>query len=234
MRVDYILYGVVFVTFAILLNHKLIQAKKAKIQSSIIEGLKQIAESMKSGNSFETAVKVQADMKQFPSSAFFGSVLKKTTEGKSTEDALSEAADESKDEIISYIAEVISLTLTSKGNIIASLNSLSSKLWEINHIQKRIDQKASAALATLQVMGIVIVPAIFYFLAGVLSTETAPIVIDMAMKSYLGAIMVIFSFLDYFIFKNIKETLFVLPAGISVYLVYLFILGPMIGNFFIA
>ena len=46
-------------------------------------------------------------------------------------------------------------------------------------------------------------------------------------------IMIIFSFLDYFIFRDLKESLYILPAGIGVYLLYIFVVGDLIAKFII-
>jgi len=232
MNLDYILYGLLAISLVVLFIHKITAIKKIKMERSVIEALKQISESMKAGNSFETAIKSHADQKEYPSAKFFQRVLDKAAQGKSTEDAMTETANESNNEMLSYITEVIVLTLSSKGNIIASLSNLSNKLWEINHIQKKVDDKASSALTTLQFVGIAIIPAVFYFISGVLSSKEMPMMVDLPMQIYFFGIMIIFSFMDYFIFRDLKESLFVLPAGVSIYLIYIITLGPMIGGFF--
>ena len=227
------IYELVVLSIALLIYHKIKMANKEELENSVIDCMKQIAESMKAGNSFETAMKIQVDNGKGSCVKFFKKVLDKTQKGKTTEQALTETANEEKDEILRYVSEVIVLTLSSKGNVIGSITNLSHKLWEINHLQKRVDQKASAALTTLQIAAIVIVPAIFYFLAAILTSETAPLSVDFPMKVYFGIIMIIFSFLDYFIFRDLKESLYILPAGIGVYLLYIFVVGDLIAKFII-
>lgn len=227
MNNDYYMYGLYAATaisLVLLIWHKIASARKAELEDSMIQGMKQIAESMKSGNSFEAAMKYVSEQSHNYNSKFFKKVLKKCQEGMPVDKALLEMS--KNDEMLSYVAEIVVLTISSKGNIIASLDALSQKLWIISHLQKRVDDKASSALATLQALGIVVMPGIFYFLPGVLGLNAG--VLDIYMKIYLGVIMVIFSSLNYLIFRDAKEILYVLPAGILIYLLFIFKLGNML------
>jgi Flp pilus assembly protein TadB len=230
---DYILYASTAFAIALLIWRKVSLVKRQVVEQNVIEELKQIAEYMKSGNSFETAIKEISEKASSNNSGFFKKVLTLSNNGLTIEQALTKTAEKTKNNTLIYVSEVISLTITSKGNVIQSLEKLSNKLWEINHLQKKIDEKASAALTTMQTVGILVMPGIFYFISSILSTEEFIIAVDMPMKIYLGVIMCIFCLMDYIIFRNLKESLFVFPTGITIYLIYIIKLGPLITGFFI-
>jgi Flp pilus assembly protein TadB len=232
MNLNYLIYGSVIITLILFILRKYVLSKNSLLEQNVIESLKQISESMKTGNSFESAINQMSTRTSEPSSHYFKKILKLSQQGMSIDQALIETAKRSRNQTLSYISEVIALTITSKGNIINSLDKLSNKLWEIEHLQKKIDEKASSALTILHVVAILIMPAIFYFLAGILSTDDLIIGVDLPMKIYLGLIMLLFSFMEYFIFKDFKECLFTLPLGISIYFTHIIILGPIITNLF--
>ncbi|MCB9359102.1 hypothetical protein H6503_04180 [Candidatus Woesearchaeota archaeon] len=223
MKIELILYPLLAATLAIIIYHMSVSGSRARQQEKVIDSMKQIAQSMMSGDSLETAMtKVDCN--------YFTKVLELMNSGMTIDMALKDAA--KNDKVLMYIADVISLTVSSKGNIIVSLNRLSNKLWEVNHLQKRIDEKASAAITTLQVMGIAVMPAIFYFLAGILSTEEWLVQVDLTMQIYLGFMMLVFTMLNYIIFKDLKGSMIVLPFSAVLYALYILSLGPLLYGLF--
>jgi Flp pilus assembly protein TadB len=229
MRTELIIYAMTGIALGILFLHKISMMRRKEAEKQVVESLRRIAESMRTGNTFEAAIKQISDEKE--SSAFFKKVLKESNKGKTLMQALSDTAEKSRDKNIKYIAEVLSLTISSKGNIIASLERLSDRLSEISHLQRKIDVKAASALTTLQVLGIAVLPGIFYFLAGILGDAFSEISINIPLMIYLGAVMVIFSMLDYLLFRNFKESMYVLPAGVMIFILYITELGPLLANF---
>ncbi|MFT4303486.1 MAG: type II secretion system F family protein [Candidatus Woesearchaeota archaeon] len=224
MKIEFILYPLLLVTISIIVYYYIRKGIQDSEEDSVIDAMKHIAQSMTSGDSFETAM-TKVDCK------YFNHIIKLTNNGVELDKAMIRAA--GKNKTLLYISEVLSLTFTSKGNIVNSLNRLSNKLWEINHLQKKIDSKASSAIATLQVMGIVLMPAIFYFLAGILSSEDLIIEVDLIMQGYLGILMLTFTMLNYFVFKDYKGSIIILPFSIVLYITYLLLLGPIIYGVFI-
>jgi Flp pilus assembly protein TadB len=230
----YSLWPYAFCAFAFLVYilHKLNQARYNNIENSIVEVMQYMAESLKAGNSFETVVLNISKSKSYACAGFFRKIINKANKGTSIEKAFMEEAEKTHNEILIFFSEIVSLSYSSKANIVYTLKELSAKLAEIRHLQSRIDEKASGALTMIQFTAILLLPIVFYFIAAVLNSADTPLFVDSAMKAYFLAATLLFSFMDYILFKDLKETAYMVFLGLSIYFMNVICLGPLITNLF--
>lgn len=206
--------------------------QKSKLDGSIVESLNNIAQELDAGNSIETSIMTISQDKSNPSAKYFGKLIEETRKGHSFQESLEIVSKNSDSRTFSYVCDIILLAQKSKGNISSSLKELSQNLWEIDHLQESVNSKAGAPLSTLKMLGIIIIPLLYYMMASVLSSDTLVIAITTPFKVYFVGTALAMSFADYFLFSDYKEGLYILPFTIT-YMILVFVkLGPMIGGFF--
>ena len=227
---DYILYIFIFF-FIVYIVYLLISSRKEKFESSLVASLNDIAQSLDAGNAIETALFRISQDKSNSASYYFSKVIAETKKGSSFQKALEKFSKKSGSRTFSYICDILLLADTAKGNISSRLKTLSENLWELDHLQKDINSKASGPITTLKFLGIVLIPLIYYFLAAVLSSETIVLVISLPFVLYFLAVASLMSFTDTFMFRDIKEGIVALPLAISYIGLVVYKISPLITTF---
>jgi Flp pilus assembly protein TadB len=227
----YILY-ILGVTVLIYVIYNVIDTKKTKMENSLIEALNNIAQEIDAGNTIETAIMTVSKDKSNPSSKYFKEMLKETENGRSFEEAIKYVSKKTDSEMFSYICSIILLEQNSKGDISNSLKHLAQNLWEINNLQNSINAKAAAPMTTLKLLGIALVPVLYYSLAGALSSPGAIVEITLPLKVYFCCIALAITFTEYFLFGDYKEGLYLLPFTIAFMITLFLKIGPYMTSFF--
>ena len=228
---QYILY-IFIACIAGYVVHSLIEGKRTKLDTSLVDSLNNIAQELDAGNSIESAITTISKDKSNPSSKYLAKIIEETKKGHSFEESLEIVSKKTHSKTFAYICDIILLAQKSKGNIADSLKKLSQNLWEIDHLQASVNSKAAGPASTLKILGIVIIPLLYYMMAAVLSSETMLIEITTSFKVYFFAVALAMTFSDYFLFGDIEEGLYILPFSIS-YLILVFLkIGPYITIYF--
>ena len=203
---------------ALYLGYKQLQGNASALDASMIETMEQIATHLEMGRSMETALTLVSEDKHNKSAHHFRMVVKLIKEGKTMQDALDMAGTKSGSPTFAYITSIIAETEKSRGDEAPALKNLSKKLWDIQHLQETIDKKSRMPIMILQLLGIFFLPMIYYFLAILLQTKTLDTVGIMQtplMLGYLLAVNVGITFLDLFIFRDLLESMLLLPVSLS-------------------
>jgi Flp pilus assembly protein TadB len=227
---DYIIIGFCILSFIIFIVHKINKSIQYDREQSLIQALSAVAENLRAGNSLETIMVSMVGKKEYKCTIWFSKIIELTNKGTPLILSFEQVARKSGSEVFIFVSEVITLTYSSKGNIVDTLHNLSNKLNDIAFLQQRIDEKSNSALTSLQLIGMIGMPIIFYALASFLSSELLIIEVDLNMKVYFGALTLLLSMLSYLIFDDIIDSFYNLLLGVSSYLMIIFILGPNIGN----
>lgn len=228
---NYALY-LTITALAIYLIYSFIDTRRSKIDKSLIDSLYNIAQELDKGNSIQASIAQISKDKSNPSSDYFKKIIEKSNKGLSFQDSIKEVSKQSSSETFSYICSILLLAISSKGRISGSLKQLSQNLWEIDHLQESIITKSSSALSTLKLLGIILIPLIYYFMSSILSSGSMIMQLTLPFKIYFFTIAVSMTFTDYFMFKDIKDGLFLLPFTIF-YISYVIIkIGPFISGYF--
>ena len=224
---------ILLVSIGIYVIYSVIDSRQKKLDSSLIESLNNIAQNLESGNAIESSVLAVSKDKSNAASKYFKEIIDETNEGLSFEEALQKVSKKTRSDTFSFVCDIIYLSQKSKGNIADSLKKLSENLWEIDHLQTTIISKASGPLTTLKMLGIVIIPLLYYVLAAVASSDTVVIEITRPFWIYFAAVALAMTFLDYFLFADWKEGLFLLPFSATFILLVILKLGNYVAGYII-
>jgi Flp pilus assembly protein TadB len=226
---QYIEY-IVAASIALYIVYSTIDSKIKKLDGAIIESLNGIAQNLDGGNSIEASIMAVSQDKSNAAAKCWKEIIKEAKKGSSFEDSLKIVSKRTKSETFAYVCDIIYLSQRSSANISDSLKKLSQNLWEIDLLQTSVNTKASGPLTTLKVLGIALIPLIYYFMASLLSSDTVTIQITLPFQIYFAAVSLAMTFSDYLMFGDFKDGLFLLPFSAS-YLFYVIIkLGPSVGQ----
>ena len=199
------------------LMHAVAEQRREQQFDAMIAALKKISVAMQAGESLETACS-KIEGKAAP---YFKRVLTLSNQ-MSFEEALQHAAPRKQQ----YLAEMLALA-AQNNDATASFRRLGDALSTIRHNEKRIQEKANGAVTTLYLL-VMIMPALWYALAGLLSTETLTITITTLMIGFFGMQILIVSTAGVIIFKDWKNTLLTATFGCLLVAVYALVFGQHI------
>ena len=221
--------GVFFILFMI---HTTIDRKREDMESSLIESLNNISQELDEGKSIESSIVAISVDKSNPASKYFKEIIEESKKGHSFEESLQIISKKTKSRTFAYICDIIFLAQNSKGNISDSLKKLSENLWEIDHLQTSINSKAAGPLTTLKLLGVALIPMLYYMMASALSSGNMIIEITLPFKVYFFAVGIAMNFADYFLFLFFSQGLYSLPFTITFISAVILKIGPYISNLF--
>ena len=221
------------VSIGIYIVYSVIDSRQNKLDSSLVEALNNIAQNLEAGNAIESSIMAVSRDKSNAASKYFKKIIDETNKGLSFEEALRMVSKKTKSETFAFVCDIIYLAQRSRGNIADSLKKLSENLWEIDHLQTSISSKAGGPLTTLKLLGIIIIPLLYYLLAAVLSSDTVVIEITKPFWIYFGAVALAMTFADYFLFADWKDGIFLLPFSATFIWLVIIKLGNYVASYFI-
>lgn len=221
---------IVIACLALYLIRMYLDGKREEAEESLIEALNIITNELEAGNAIETALVTISKDPQNPSAKYFQQILEEVKKGKSFTDSLEFVSKNTKSETFAYICKIIHLAQESKGNIANSLRKLAKNLWEINHLQTSIVTKASGALSKLKIMGIIILPLIYYLMSSVASSPGNLVEISLPFQIYFFIVAIGITFSNYFLFADWKDGLYLFPFSVSYIGFSIVTIGPYIAN----
>ena len=229
---EYIMY-ILVVSIGIYAIYSVSDSRQKKLDSSLIEALNNIAQNLESGNAIESSVLAVSRDKSNAASKYFKKIIDETNKGLSFGEALQRVSKKTRSDTFSFVCDIIYLSQKSKGNISDSLKKLSENLWEIDHLQTTIISKAAGPLTTLKMLGIIIIPLLYYVLAAVVSSDTAVIEITRPFWIYFGAVALAMTFSDYFLFADWKDGIFLLPFSATFIWLVILKLGNYVAGYLV-
>jgi pilus assembly protein TadC len=223
---EYMVY-ILVVSIGIYVTYSVIDSWQKKLDGSLIEALNNIAQNLESGNAIESAILAVSRDKSNAASKYFKKIIDETNNGLSFDEALQKVSKKTRSDTFSFVCDIIYLSQKSKGNIADSLKKLSENLWEIDHLQTTIISKVAGPVTTLKMLGIIIIPLLYYVLAAVVSSDAVVIEITMPFWIYFWAIALAMTFTDYFLFADWKDGIFLLPFSAA----FIWLVITKLGNY---
>jgi len=208
-------------------------AHQRGLDDALITTLERIAEHLDQGDSLETALTTLATDPTNKAAPHFRRILDHVQRDATLPEALEHAARTAPTRTLAYICTLLATAEHSKANASDALKNISRKLWDIHHLQNAITTKSSTPILIIQILGIFLLPAIYFFLATILQTDTLdtlalanhPLVLI-----YLSITGILLSFLDWFIFRDALQSGLLLPVTLSYQYLFLTTLAPLIIN----
>jgi Flp pilus assembly protein TadB len=206
-------------------------AHQRSLDDALIPTLERIAEHLDQGNSLETALTTLATDPTNKAAPHFKRVLDHVQRDATLPEALEHAARTASTPTLAYICTLLATAEHSKANSSDALKHISRKLWDIHHLQTTITTKSSTPILILQVLGIFLLPAIYFFLATILQTDTLDtitLVNTPILIGYLSLTGILITFLDWFIFRDALQSWTLLPVTLSYHYLFLTTLAPLL------
>lgn len=222
--------SIVVVFLAIYVLRGVYRSRISRLDSALIDSLDAIAAELDRKASLESAVKKASDL---PNKAgpLFKEIILTSLKGVTFEDALNQSRATAKSRTFAYICELLATAYRSKANAAPSLKELGKKLWQIQHLEQTITSKSAGPIMILQILGVFLLPLIYYFLATLLQTETlntVALVTSPVFTIYLGIVALAMAGIDLWVFRDLRETLWFLPVAASFFFFVMVKAGPYI------
>jgi len=202
----------------------------ARLEEDVIESLDGLAAELDKGNALETAL-VNLAKRAGPSSSEYLIVVELVRSGRSLKEALSLSASSSKSPSFRYVCSVLRVDQKSRDDLASSIKELSKKLWEISHLEHSVQEKAGRAIMTLQLVGIVFLPVLYFFLAGVVEMASGGPVEILRTPLFVGYLLLTSmacAVLDGVVFKDWQEAVFIVPLAASYFGLVMLKIGPYV------
>ncbi len=187
-------------------------ARKEKIEESLFRSIRTIADSARIGEATESTIKRIADQRNEPSSNVFREILKRIEIGDSFADALKKVSASYNSYLLTNLSDILTLAQESGADIYEMMNLYSKKLYKLRSYSKYAKSSTVPDIFVIRIMGIIMLPIIFYFFPIILPEVFLP-----AWSYYFfagfGAILAL---LDLFVYSNIIPTIINIPLFASI------------------
>ncbi|MFH0874519.1 MAG: type II secretion system F family protein [archaeon] len=211
---------------AVYLIYSFIEYKKSRFEEDIYNSLTIISSSLKQGNSFEAAM-FTATKGNDLATGYFKKAIDKIKNGKSIEEALKESEEFSDTIILPYLTKLANVSQKSSHNVSDVLDELSLRLKAINDSKKELYERTKTNVMLIQIISIFIIPIITIFSASLLDVS-----VYFPIYYFMGFTAIAYGCLDFFIYGELKKTIFILPLYICAHFYAITVVAEIIISFF--
>ena len=199
--------------------------KSAKdFELDLINSLNIISTALKEGHSVETAI-TDLSKGKGKSASLYNKILNHLNSGLSLSEAFK--LEESRSKIIPCITKIMSSYQDSGKDISRQLMSLSSRTTELMNIKNDYYSRTHTEVLLIQVLSTLVVPMTTVFSASLLE-----IPLEMAVSYYMLYAVLVYGFLDYFVYSDIKKAIFSLPVYLIMYIIIITKITPYLIDIF--
>lgn len=210
----------IYVFFASLVLYVIISIKKrhdSKVESAKISQLEKIAEYF-SASSFENALR-QIIQQQPDFSSNYAKIVQKIDGKMGIEDAIEEAASESRDKFFKEICPI--LIAANRKNDANILFQSVQKIKETAELQRTIDSKSGIGSFIVQFVFAIVMPLMYFFVLTTLGFQA-----DAYLNVFMIAIVILAALFQGVVFRQWSIALIKVPMLISIFYLLFFVLAP--------